>query len=229
MPPQASTRKYSQNIQRVSIALHSVLTGQNLLVPEVLIITFICGMAAQVHTCERSLDTLLQFRASRSVRTDRCLQVGVMTKRSACGIVLPPNTHKHLLGTRIASESVCFSPDSQTLASGSWDDTLRLWDVSTGQALKTHTGHTPSVNSVSFSPDGQTVASGGWDHTIRLWNVDTGEHKQTLIGHTAPVESVCFSPDGTTLASGSSDETIRLWNVNTGQSLKRLERMPTLS
>ena len=56
--------------------------------------------------------------------------------------------------------SVSFSPDGRTLASGSYDDTIRLWEVSTGRHLRTLTGHTSLVFSVSFSPDGQTLASG---------------------------------------------------------------------
>ena len=118
--------------------------------------------------------------------------------------------------------SVAFSPDGQTLASGSYDNTIRLWDVATGESLKILTGHTYEVNSVSFSPEGQTLASGSGDNTVRLWDVSTGETLRTLQGHTIFVLSVAFSPDGETLASGSRDRTIRLWDVSTGETLKTL-------
>ena len=101
----------------------------------------------------------------------------------------------------------------QTLASGSEDETIRLWDVSTGQEKATLQGHTGSVWSVSFSPDGQTLASSSGDETIRLWDVSTGQEKATLQGHTGWVWSVSFSPDGQTLASGSGDGTILLWDM----------------
>ena len=106
-----------------------------------------------------------------------------------------------------------FSPDGQTLASGSWDETIRLWDISTGDVVHTLTRHTGPVYSVSFSPDGQTLASGSWDRTIRLWDISTGDVIHTLTGHTDIVFSVAFSPDGQTLASGSLDGTVLLWDI----------------
>ncbi len=118
--------------------------------------------------------------------------------------------------------SVTFSPDGQTLASGSSDDTIRLWDVATGAERHTIMGPRGDVRSVAFSPDGQTLASRSSDDTIRLWDVATGAGLHTLRGHTDTVWSVAFSPDGQTLASGSSDDTIRLWDVATGAVLHTL-------
>ena len=92
---------------------------------------------------------------------------------------------------------------ASTLASGSDDNTVRLWDVQTGEQLRTLEGHTDGVTSVAFSPDGNTLASGSDDNTVRLWDVQTGEQLRTLEGHTGSVNSVAFSPDGSTLASGS--------------------------
>ncbi|MDH6104584.1 trypsin-like peptidase domain-containing protein [Anabaenopsis tanganyikae CS-531] len=116
--------------------------------------------------------------------------------------------------------SVAFSPDGQTLASGSDDDTIKLWDVATGTSIATLTGHSSWVNSVAFSPDGKTLASGSWDGTIKLWDVATGTSIATLTGHSSWVNSVAFSPDGKTLASGSSD--IKLWDVATRRSIATL-------
>ncbi|CAK79606.1 unnamed protein product (macronuclear) [Paramecium tetraurelia] len=115
--------------------------------------------------------------------------------------------------------SVNFSPDGTTLASGSDDKSIRLWDVKTGQQTAKLDGHSQAVISVNFSPDGTTLASGSLDNSIRLWDVKTGQQKAKLDGHSHYVYSVNFSPDGTTLASGSFDNSIRLWDVKTGQQI----------
>ena len=113
----------------------------------------------------------------------------------------------HPQGTHGRCMSVAFSPDGKTLASGSVDRTIKLWDVATGKELATLTRSTlPRVYSVAFSPDGKTLASGSWDNTIKLWDVATGKEQATLKGHNGDVCSVAFSPDGKTLASGSWDD-----------------------
>lgn len=117
--------------------------------------------------------------------------------------------------------SLCFSPDEKTLAIGSNDNKVRLWNVETGVNTKTLVGHSGYVLSVCFSPDGKTLVSGSRDQTVRLWNVETGENTKTLNGHPNSVYSVRFSPDGKTLAS--ADFTVRLWNVATGENTKKLE------
>ena len=108
-------------------------------------------------------------------------------------------------------ESLAFSPDGSTLASGSGVGTVKLWKVLTGSEVLSLAGHAGSVRSVAFSPDGRTLASGSSDKTIRLWEVSTGNEVRTLTGHTDEVRCVTFSPDGHTLASGSNDKTIKLW------------------
>ena len=88
------------------------------------------------------------------------------------------------------ASNVAFSPDGKTLAAVSWDDdTVRLWEVRTGQHKVTLTAHTTHVEGVAFSPDGDTLATGN-DLTVQLWDAETGQHKTTLTGHTGAVTSV---------------------------------------
>lgn len=133
--------------------------------------------------------------------------------------------HKHTLtGHTDSVKSVVFSPDGETVASGSSDRTIRFWNTATGEHKRTLT-NTNSVNSIAFSPDGKTLANGtNYEDTIHLWDVVTGQKKDTLTGHTDWVIAVAFSPDGKTLASGASwkDNTVRLWDAVTGQHKRTL-------
>ena len=114
--------------------------------------------------------------------------------------------------------SAAFSSDGKTLASGSEDNTIKLWDVATGKERFTLKGHTQPVWSVAFSPDGMTLASGSWDGTTKLWDVATGKERASLLGPGGwAVSCVAFSPDGKLLASGSESKTIQLWDVATGK------------
>ena len=123
-----------------------------------------------------------------------------------------------------AVNSVAFSPDGHTLASGSDDGTVALWDVGDpthprplSQPL-TGTG-IAAVASVAFSPDGHMLASGDADGTVRLWDVTDPAHPRPL-GQppltgtgSAALDSLAFSPDGHTLASGDDDGTVALWDI----------------
>jgi len=120
-------------------------------------------------------------------------------------------------------KSVNFSPDGKYIASGSSDETIKLWNVETGELIRTLVGNTGCVHSLNFSPNEKYLVSGSCDKTIKLWNVETGKLIKTLIGHISGVDSVNFSPDGKYLASGSWDNTIKLWNVETGELVRTLE------
>ena len=117
--------------------------------------------------------------------------------------------HSDLVG------AVAFSPDGKTIASGDWDNVIKLWDAASGKFKQTLTGHSSTISSVTYSLDGKTIASGSLDG-IKLWDADSGTLRQTLNGHTYVVISVAFSPDSRTVASGSVDKTIKLWDAMSG-------------
>ncbi|MCP4358409.1 MAG: hypothetical protein GY796_10375, partial [Chloroflexi bacterium] len=125
-----------------------------------------------------------------------------------------------------AVSTVAFSPDGQTLASGSADGTLILWDVETRQPRREPlTGHKSGVNSLAFSPDGQTLISGSEDKTVIAWDAGGRPLGEPMIGHTDSVLGVAFSPNSVAdrlAASGSADGTIILWNLDVSQPLAEM-------
>jgi WD40 repeat protein len=125
--------------------------------------------------------------------------------------------HRVFAGHTGTIGSVCFSPDGETVLTGSDDGTARLWNTQTGRTLAVFTGHTREITSACFSPDGKTILTGSNDNTARLWNAQTGQEKAKLEGHTGPVMSVCFNPDSKTALTGSLDGTARTWSTETGK------------
>ncbi len=128
-----------------------------------------------------------------------------------------------LEGHKGTVRSVAFSPDGSILATGSYDRTLKLWNVFTGQLRKSLEGNPEGVVSVAISPDGSTIAAAGYERMVRLWNLDEDQPQKVLDGHRDQVFSVAFSPDGKTLASGSVDRTIILWDAASGKRRNTLE------
>lgn len=119
----------------------------------------------------------------------------------------------HTSFTGAVSELV-FSPDQQTLATGHYDGTIRLWDVYSGELLRMIPG-TGIVSSLSFSPDGSVLASGNGEQNqpVLLWSPATGELLRQLTGHALAVDHLLFSPDGQVLVSGSYDGTLMIWGI----------------
>ena len=110
-----------------------------------------------------------------------------------------------------SARCLTFSPDSQMVAAGCYDQTAKLWDLKTHEVVWTVTGFRDTVSSVAFSTNG-FFAVGSWDGTIKVYDLDAKRELATLIGHKAGVGQLAFSRDGRTLAS-SGASTVKLWNL----------------
>ena len=118
-----------------------------------------------------------------------------------------------LSGHAWAVLAIAFSPNSNVVATGSDDNTIKLWEVNTGQVISTLLGHSWSVVTLAFSADGETLISGSRDKIVKFWSVSTKQEVGTLSGHVDSVSTVAISPDAQLIASGSRDKTIKLWEL----------------
>jgi WD40 repeat protein len=120
--------------------------------------------------------------------------------------------------------SITFSKDDKSIATGSDDKVVKIWNISNGECLKELHGHTNWILSVAFSPfDTNILASGSEDSTVKIWDIDSGNCLYNFEGHSDRVRSVVFSPKGQVIASASDDKTIRLWSTTTGDLLQVLD------
>jgi len=110
-------------------------------------------------------------------------------------------------------KSMVFSPDGTRIVSGSFDQSVWVWDALTGVELTSLNGHTSFVNSVAFSPDGTHIVSGSGDQSVRVWDALMGEELTSLNGHSSEVNSVVFLPHAIRIVSGLDNNTITAWNM----------------
>jgi WD40 repeat protein len=115
---------------------------------------------------------------------------------------------------------VAFSPDGRWAVSGSWDGTVRTWDVPSGSPLRRIAASRQQILAVACSPDGRRLAGGGVDNVIRLWDSQTGEEQRQLRGSSGFVSALAFSPDGKQLLSAAGDRKVRLWDSVTGEEVR---------
>ena len=148
---------------------------------------------------------------------------------------VPPTRRFELTGHSSVVASVAIAPDGLTLASGSRDQTIRLWNLPTGELKQTLKGHSQQVTCVAFNPNrhllGDLLASGSADQKIKLWQLDKssdpGDRAEVvelaeLTGHLGAVYGVAIAPDGRQLISSSWDRTIKIWDLQTRQVLHSL-------
>lgn len=137
-----------------------------------------------------------------------------------------PELYRTIPGHGSMVYAIAISPNGDVFASGGSDNTIKLWELETGEKLRQFgrwfSGHSDSVWNLAFSPDGEILASASWDNTIKLWQVKTGKKICTLKSHHNGVNALAFSPDGQLLASGSVDCTIKIIQVDTTYEINTL-------
>jgi len=185
------------------------------------------GTTRSLHQAAISPDgrqlVLIPFRSSRPVLHFERLDLHTGAMRG------------QFLGHRADVNCLAYSPDGTTIASGSSDKTIILWDAATGRSKGEMRGHAYPVTHVIFSPDGKTIASGS-TYEIRtgssrleragelmLWDASTGQPRATLEDHNGGIEHLAFSPDGLLLAA-ASDGTVRLWESSAETMTAELNR-----
>ncbi len=200
----------------------SVYLWRQSLISEILAIS---ASAEELASYGKDFDALRQgLKAANKLKTaflpDAYTKAQVMT---ALHQVVPKIRERETISGHLSGvNSVAFSPINNLIASGSADNTVKLW-YPDGKLFRTLSAHTDVVNSVTFSPDGSTVASASQDKTVKFWTVNGRKKIRniTLLGHKNVVNSVDFSPNGRIIASGSTDKTVKLWNRQ-GKLIKTL-------
>jgi WD40 repeat protein len=126
---------------------------------------------------------------------------------------------KRLVGHNNYIQDIIFSPNGRQLASYALDKTIKTWDISSGELLRSFPS--ASASSIVYSPDGSRIA-GTEARTIKIWNSANGSEIRTLSGHTRPIYSVAYSPNGKYIITASTDRTIRIWDAENGQTIKTI-------
>ncbi len=120
---------------------------------------------------------------------------------------------KTLEGHARAVSSVSFSPGLKYIATGSQDNTVKIWDAKNCAYIRTLRKHTDDVTCVLFSPNEKFVVSGSRDRTIRMHDAFRGTFFWTLTGHTDAISNIVYSHNGDYMMSCSEDKTIRIWDT----------------
>lgn len=113
-----------------------------------------------------------------------------------------------------AAYALAVSPDGKMIATGAYDQKIRLWDTTTGKEIALLKGHNGAVNGLSFRADGKVLASASADRTVKLWSIPGGQRLDTLSQPTKEQTSVVFSADGKHLFAAGGDNRIRQWNIS---------------
>ena len=136
----------------------------------------------------------------------------------------PPGTSliRTLAGHSASVYGVAVTADGRRAVSASGDNTLKVWDLESGQELRTLAGHSDPVYGVAVTADGRRAVSASGDNTLKVWDLESGQELRTLAGHSAFVSGVAVTADGRRAVSASGDNTLKVWDLESGQELRTL-------
>ena len=129
-------------------------------------------------------------------------------------IVADGKLARKFVGHADALYALALSPDGKTMATGGYDQKIKLWDLTTGKEKTTLKGHNGSINGLAFRPDGKVLASASADRTIKLWDAVKASRLDTFSQPLKEQMAVAFSADGKTLVAGGADSRIRQWEIS---------------
>lgn len=129
---------------------------------------------------------------------------------------------KTLSGHSKSVASIAYNPNGKILVSGSYDNTVKLWNLTKNKEIRTFKGHSAWVAAVAITPNNKNLVSSSYDNTIKLWNMVNGQQIRTFKGHSDSVGALLVTKDGKTIISGSFDRTIKLWNLDNGEEIRTL-------
>ncbi len=165
---------------------------------------------ATVDLSESIRSSVESLKISRTLEGDQALLNGLE--------LLPPHFVRVVHDDDI--NCLVFSPDGSLIVTASSDNSVRIWDPSSGRELK-RWYHDDDVNAVVFSPDGTLIASASGDSITMILDASSYNDRPPLkLKHNGSVNQVIFSPDGTTLATAGYDNTVRIWDVSTGNEIR---------
>jgi len=163
-----------------------------------------------------------ELALSLAMAANQLDQTNVQAQLTLSDLAYAPGIRRRLIEHSDQVSAVAVAPDGEQALSASWDKSLILWDVTSGQPVLRYNGHTGPVTAVAFNPDGKTALSGSADTTLILWDVESGSAIRQYRGHTGEVNSVAISPDGKLALSSSADQTLILWNLESGNIFRTL-------
>lgn len=148
--------------------------------------------------------------------------IGALATRNAAAQAPAPELKP--LGSHTATvTSIIHTPSGKYIATGSADQTIKVWDAGTGQELRILQGHTGPVLCVAASPDSRFFVSGAGDNTLRIWDAPQPDPLQVFEGHTAPVRAVAVSLDGQRFVTAGDDKLGRIWRLEDGKLMVALD------